>query len=169
MLNNTEDLRLALYKRMTPMFNRISRRYTQLDRAVDQEDLLQACYEGMATALQKYRNTSSVGRLPVVCTFYAQKACAKLCPSDDKYVELYDRVTSQPIKRLTYATFQKQKRSLPANIEYTIVNRRIDIEDAKDLEKLSGLEREMIDEMWTELERGMEAYERQNEIDNNAA
>jgi vacuolar-type H+-ATPase subunit E/Vma4 len=128
--SENEDVIYGLYLKSIPLIKSIAKRYVKLDIANDQEDFLNEGYMAVESALRNYRkdsNKDSDMKFSTFLTWCLQKNFEKICPSDDKLVEINGNGKPAVV---SYKDFQKVKKKLKESegTTWTVFSRFIPFE-----------------------------------------
>ncbi len=109
-LDNDSPL-LRLFQQSKPIIHSIAKRYRNLDRSYEIEDLEQIGFMALRTAIEKWDFARGNAQFQTLLYRYIQKAYQGEFDGRDKLVEITDQ-DDQYVKTLPYSTFAKEKRRL---------------------------------------------------------
>jgi len=116
-----------LYQRLLPVIKSVSRRYSNLDQALEPDDFLNEAYLAICDALSQYRVNRGNGKFSTYVYWHFQKRFENLC-CDNKVVVLKNGHNQGQQSVMSYKEFQKIKRLLPEGTEWTVESRQIPFE-----------------------------------------
>jgi len=109
-LDNDSPL-LRLFEQSKPIIHSIAKRYRNLDRSYEIEDLEQIGFMALRRAIEKWDFARGNAQFQTLLYRYIQKAYQGEFDGRDKLVEITDQ-DDQYVKTLPYSTFAKEKRRL---------------------------------------------------------
>jgi hypothetical protein len=116
----------VVYTRALPLIKTIIRKYIKIDTINDETDFLQQAYPALVAAARKYRQEASETRFSTVFVWYLQKDFEKLCPMNERQVEItYPDGISHII---SYAKYLKIKKTLSRDTETRVVTRYLSLD-----------------------------------------
>lgn len=115
------DIINEIYQSSLPLIQSVASRYLPLTAIHELNDFLNAGYEALIAALNRYSLDTGM-KFSTFYVWYLQKHFSEMCPVDEKHVlvRIDDEVTRMP-----YSKFQKVKRKLPRNAEWIVESRFI--------------------------------------------
>ena len=102
---------LKLFQQSKPIIHSIAKRYCNLDRSYEIEDLEQIGFLAVRKATEKWDFSRGNAQFQTFLYRYIQKAYQSEFDGRDKLVEIRDK-DDQYVKTLPYSTFVKEKRRL---------------------------------------------------------
>ncbi|MBW6486028.1 MAG: hypothetical protein K0B01_07785 [Syntrophobacterales bacterium] len=115
-----------IYTSTLPMIRKIIKQYITLDVTTEQSDFLQQAYLALYDAVIAYRRDENGTKFSTVFVWYLQKSFEKLCPMNEKQVEIIYPDGGGEI--VSYKKFLKIKRSLSRATATRVVNRYISLD-----------------------------------------
>lgn len=109
-LDNDSPL-LRLFEQSKPIIHSIAKRYRNLDRSYEIEDLEQIAFIALRRAIEKWDFARGNAQFQTLFYRYIQKAYQGEFDGRDKLVEITDQ-DDQYVKTLPYSTFSKEKKRL---------------------------------------------------------
>lgn len=125
----------CIYQKSIPLIKSIAKRYVNLTDVNEEEDFLQEGYLAVVNALQNY-NRENGCKFSTYLTWQIQKCFERLCPSEEMMVEIR-RNGDRPIV-VSYKHFQKIKKTLPMDAEWTILRKNIPFDSFTNTEVLKN-------------------------------
>ena len=119
-----------VYTKNLPLIRSIVKRYVKLETSNDMDDFLQQAYVALYDAMIAYRQDSTGTKFSTIFVWYLQKSCERLCPMNEKQVELIYPDGSSKI--IAYKKYLKIKRQLPDDITAKITSLYVSFDQLND-------------------------------------
>ena len=114
-----------IYTKTLPMIKKIIRKYIKLDATAEVDDFLHQAYLALYDAMIAYRQEAGDTKFSTVFIWYLQKSFEKLCPMNERQVEIIYAAGASQI--ISYKRYLKIKRTLPENTNVRVMNRYVSL------------------------------------------